>query len=178
MEIVTEPGNGLQGGDQTTEEMAGRIAAARISKWLEQLVLPGQDILVDAPHLAFRYPSLLKGDPSNVDTWNETAKFDTFDKLGLDHEKIKECRFKKDHWLSRPAWYWDKVSNCQEIKEVSEPWTRGAIDYVFCEDSSSFHEREDCKEFVAKLDSPYVRRFIRSFEEEGVDYQPRVRRSL
>lgn len=173
-EFVLNSGNALRGRDENpTYEMIQRIAAARISKWLERLVLPRQDILVDAPHLVSRYPSLLKGDRSEVDTWNKTANFDTVDSMGLDHERIKAFRFKKEYWMSRPVWFWEDLSECQEIKEVSEPWEREVTKYVFCEDSSSFHEREDCKEFVMDSDSPYIRRFVKYFED--VDYRPRMR---
>ena len=39
-----------------------RVAAARLGKWLERLVLPGQNVLVDAPHLVSRFPSLVAAD--------------------------------------------------------------------------------------------------------------------
>lgn len=172
--FVTKSGNGLRGRDKRpTDEMVGRIAAARLSKWLELLVLPGQDILVDVPHLISRYPSLLEGDHADVNTWNKSARFDTFDSLGLDYEKIEEFRFKEIYWLSRSVWFWRKLSDCQKIKEVREPWEREVTKYVFCEDSSSFHTRENCKDFAAELDSPYIRRFVRYFED--VDYRPKMR---
>ena len=174
--FAEKSGNGLRGRDKSpSDEMTARIAVARLSKWLERLVLPGQDLLVDAPHLVSRYPSLLVGDPANVNSWNRTALLDTFDKIGIAHETVEESRFKKVHWLSRPAWFWGKLSKSTRIKEVKEPWEREAIDYVFCEDSSSFHKREDCRKFYIESDSPYNQRFIRYFREERVNYQPRVR---
>lgn len=174
--FVTKSGNGLHGRDKRpTDEMVARIAAARVSKWLERLVLPGQDLLIDAPHLVSRYPSLLRGDHSEVNTWNKTSKFDTYEKLGLDDERIEDFRFTKTHWLSRPAWFWRELSKSQKIKEVKEPWEREEIPYVFCEDSSSFHKREKCRRFVMESDSPFNRRFVRYFKGEGINYQPRVR---
>jgi len=176
-EFVGESGNGLREMDKkATDEMVGIIAAARVSKWMERLVLSGQDILVDAPHLAYRFPSLLLGNHSDVNTWNKTANFSSFKNLGLNHKKIENFRFKKEHWLSRPAWFWGEISKCQDIREITEPWTKEKVNYVFCEDSSSFHKRENCKEFVADLDSPYVRRFIRGFK--NVEYRPKVRLSI
>lgn len=48
VDFVGKSGNGLRGKDQPfCEESSIRIAAARISHWLESLVLPGQNILVD-----------------------------------------------------------------------------------------------------------------------------------
>lgn len=174
--FVEKSGNGLRGRDKSpSNEIVGRIAAARLSKWLERLVLPRQDLLVDAPHLVSRYPSLLKGDHSKIKVWNKTAQFDAFHNIGLDHETIEEFRFKKAHWFSRPVWFWGDLSKSPKIKEVKEPWEMEMTEYFFCEDSSSFHRRKDCRKFSIESDSPYNRRFIRYFRDEGVDYQPRVR---
>ena len=75
--FVTESDNGLKQRDATdavSEDVLARVGATRISKWLERLVLPEQDILVDAPHLVSRYPSLMTGDVTNIETWNRTAQ--------------------------------------------------------------------------------------------------------
>lgn len=174
--FVEKSGNGLRGRDKSPpDELVGRIAAARLSKWLERLVLTRQDSIIDAPHLVSRYPSLLEGDKSDVSVWNKTTKFEKYDKLGLNHEIIEEFRYGKTHWFSRPVWFWGDLSESSEIKEVREPWEREMVKFVFCEDSSSFYEREQCKKFSIKSDSPYNRRFIRYIKEENVNYQPRVR---
>lgn len=179
-EFLTESGNGLSRKDNNIDKMdediQALVTASRISKWLEQLVLPGQNILIDAPHLVQRYPSLLAGDHSNTETWNKTTTFEEPDKMGIDHEKIEDYQFKKNHWLSRPAWFLNGLINCQDIREVADPWTREPIEFVFCEDSSSFHRKEECLEFLAELESPYIRRHVRIFN--GIDYTPRVRFSM
>ena len=84
-DFVLKSGNGIKGKYRNIGENAiANIAAARISKWLERLVLPGQDILVDAPHLVYRYPSLLQGDREAIDTWNRTTTFDSTGSRGID----------------------------------------------------------------------------------------------
>lgn len=172
--FVEKSGNGLRGRDKPpSDKMVGRIAAARLSKWLERLVLPGQDLLIDAPHIVSRFPSLLVGDSSDVNVWNKTTQFGAFDKLSMDHKTIEEFRFKEAHWFSRAVWFWGPLSKSNRIKEVKEPWERELTEYVFCEDSSSFCKQEDCRKFYIESDSPYNRRFIRYFR--GVNYQPRVR---
>lgn len=181
-EFVTKSGNGLRSKDEKevvegiNDHVLARVGAARISKWLEQLVLPEQDILVDAPHLVSRYPSLIKGDEDKIETWNETALLAGYTNLGLDTDPIEPYRFKKDYWISRPVWFWDKLRECENIKEVTEPWLTVMPNWVFCEDTSCFHDQADCKEFLADIASPFTRRFVRNFD--GVDYQPRVRFSL
>ena len=184
-EFVTKSGNGLRSKDMKevkkgiNDHVLARVGAARVSKWLEQLVLPEQDILVDAPHLVSRYPSLITGDKEKIETWNKTAQLVGHKQLGLDTNLI-ECyrfgRFDKVHWISRPVWFWDKLCECEDIKEVSEPWLTVKPDWVFCEDTSCFHEQTGCKEFLADIASPFTRRFVKNFD--GVDYQPRVRFSL
>ncbi|MBK8180619.1 MAG: hypothetical protein IPK67_17325 [Planctomycetes bacterium] len=46
------------------------IAAARISFWLENVVLPAQSVLVDAPHLVSRLPALLASSAPTLSKWN------------------------------------------------------------------------------------------------------------
>jgi len=177
-QFVTESGNCLKPKDaqSVNDEILARVGAARISKWLERFVLPEQDILVDAPHLVSRYPSLMVGDITKTETWNQTAQLTNYKQLGLDTEPIESFRLKKDYWLSRPVWFWDKLRECEKIPEVGEPWKRVSLNCVFCEDASRFYEDRMCKEFLAETESPFSRRFVRHFKK--VDYRPRVRLSL
>ena len=181
-EFVTKSGNGLKPKDvkeldnNINDHVLARVGAARISKWLEQLVLPEQDILVDAPHLVSRYPSLITNGKEEIGTWNKTAQLIDFSELGMKTDLIEPYRFQKSYWISRPIWFWDELCECEEIQEVSEPWLTVRPNWVFCEDTSCFHKQEDCKEFLADIASPFTRRFVKNIS--GVDYQPRVRFSL
>ena len=181
-EFVTKSGNGLRSKDTRklkkgiNDLVLARVGAARISKWLEQLVLPEQDILVDAPHLVSRYPSLIIGDKEKIGVWNKTAQLVDSSELGIKADLIDPYRFEKTHWISRPVWFWDKLCESEDIKEVTEPWLTVIPDWVFCEDTSCFHKQTDCKEFLADIASPFARRFVKNFD--GVNYQPRVRFSL
>jgi len=181
--------NGLRRKDKPLdEESIARIAAARVAKWLERLVLPGQDILVDAPHLVARYPSVLRGERKTLESWNATASLENASKLGMDYRKIETFRFKKADWLSRPAWFWHGVSNFPKIAEVMNPWSVDRPDFAFCEDISRFLPRDAAREFVADVSSSFVRRFLvnpnskdgRAFAGalKAVDYRPMVRLSL
>ena len=181
-EFVTKSGNGLRSKDTKeakkgiNDHVLARVGAARISKWLEQLVLPEQDILVDAPHLVSRYPSLIKGDKEKIETWNKTAQLIDFSKLGMNTGLIESFRFKKSYWVSRPVWFWDELCECEDIQEVSEPWLTEKPDWVFCEDTSCFLKQENCEEFLADIASPFTRRYVKNIR--GVNYQPTVRFSL
>lgn len=180
-QFVTESDNGLErrdvtSADDVSDEVVARVGAARISKWLERLVLPEQDILVDAPHLVVRYPSLLTGDVEDVEVWNKTARLTSHEELGMSTDLIGPFRLKKDHWLSRPVWFWDDLRECEDIPEVREPWKFKRPDWVFCEDMSRFYDGEDYRVFVADVESPFARRFVRNFDD--VEYRPVVRFSL
>lgn len=174
-EFVTASGNSLRYKDtlNITDEILARISAARISKWLEQSVLPEQDVLVDAPHLVSRYLSLMTGNVKKIETWNQTAQLNSYKELGLDISLIEPFRLKKSYWLSRPVWFWDKLRECEKIAEVREPWKRESLDCVFCEDASRFYEHSECTEFLADTESPFSYRFVREFKK--VDYRPKVR---
>lgn len=175
-EFVMESNNGIKKKDANDiDEIHARIASARIAQWLEALVLPGQNILIDAPHLVMKYPSLLTGDVSQIETWNQTTRLNDAEDLGIKNDLIESFNFKQDCWLSRKTWFWNKVNDCQDIQEVSEPWTKQETKYLFCEDSSCFHNANNCKQFHIELDSPFRRRYVKGFEAEGVTYRPRVK---
>lgn len=178
-QFVTESGNCLKPKDAQSvndDEMLARVGAARISKWLERLVLPEQDILVDAPHLVSRYPSLIASDLEDIENWNKTAQLTSYKELGLNTELVETFRLKRNYWLSRPVWFWDKVRECEKITEVREPWETVRSNWIFCEDASRFYEEEYCREFIADTESPFAYRFVKDFPD--VDYRPRVRFSL
>ena len=180
-EFITKSGNGLKSkdaenlDDNSNNHVLARVGAARISKWLEQLVLPEQDILVDAPHLIARFPSLITDDKEKIETWNETAQLIDFSKLGMKTDLIEPFRFKKNYWVSRAVWFWDELRECENIKEVPEPWATVSPNWVFCEDASYFCNREKCRDFIADTTSPFTQRFVKYFNEGEVDYRPKAR---
>ncbi|MDA4124672.1 MAG: hypothetical protein OK438_04380 [Thaumarchaeota archaeon] len=169
--FVAESASGLKGKDKPpSDEIVARIAASRVSIWLEGSVSPGQDILIDGPHLVSRFPSLLAGEPEDPASWNKTASFGDYDEIGIRDAKIKTFEFLNDELLSRPAWLWSPLSKSREIVEVEHPWERRATTLAFAEDTSKFHPRSECIEYEANLDSPYDTRFAKRVS--GVDYRP------
>jgi hypothetical protein len=162
--FIKESDQGLRRKDEVlNEEAAARIAVGRVSKWLENVLLPGQDILVDAPNLVSRYPSLLQGDRADLSSWNREAEIPLPNNEGGRFASIEAFRFQKPDWLSRAAWFWPQVSNSESIPEIADPWAEADEDdpdLVFCEDVSRFLPRGAAREFVARLSSPFVRRFV------------------
>jgi hypothetical protein len=123
-QFVEVSGKTLRHNDKVvSEESFSRVAAARLSKCLERLVLPGQNILVDAAHLLERYPSLFLADsPERLIGWTQIHELLEPGESLMDVEKVKGCRFARSAWLSRAAWYWPQVSECEQVKEVVDPW--------------------------------------------------------
>lgn len=158
-----------------------RLVAAQLASWLETVVLPGQNVLVDAPHLVSRYPSLLMGPREDVSTWDGTADLSlTAEAAGIDVEKIEAARLTAGSWVSRPAWFWSAVSENQEIAEVRDPWSSRTAPFVFAEDLSRFLPPDVARAFTSDVDSPFVRRFARGPSDDdpfgrAVDYIPAQR---
>lgn len=149
-----------------------RLAAARISKWLEYTIIKEQDILVDAPHLVSRFPSLIKG-KKTIEAWNALCVRGNNEIPGLDMAVIEPFRLKQTHWVSRPVWFWQGVLSCDEITDVKEPWNIETPEWVFCEDASAFYKEDECREFKAETISPFAGRYVKNFDL--VDYYPRER---
>jgi hypothetical protein len=189
--FVTESDNGLRRKDKGWDDLqVARIAAARIHKWLERRLLNGQDFMVDAPHLVTRFPSLINGPVDKIESWNATRCLGEYARCGIKHEIISEFAFARPQWLSRPAWFWKPVRECEVIDEVNDPWNFQLEhpDLVFAEDISAFIPKEGAKEFYADLPSSFVQRYVvdqesdigkeYSDELQNVTYEPQLRFAL
>ncbi len=173
----TGSGNGLRGRSENPicEEAVIRIATSRIRSWLEHGVLPGQNILVDAPHLVSRFPSLLSDKIPNQKKLNATATFSEPNVSKL-NPIIEPSRFLRKDWLSRPVWFWNDLRDNEIIDEVKNSFSTHRLEHVFCEDTSKFESKGIATEFVADLNSPYARRFVKRIDT--IQYTPLVRFSL
>ena len=161
----------VQGGiapkDEITTEQLARVAAARIRALLNSLILPEQSVLIDAPHLVSRFPSLIAEGRDDINQWNRLC-----DPVDPDLEQLlKGCledhRFEKAHWLSRPAWYWPTVKRDNRIEEVNSPWTPGEDRWVFCENISRFTSVEFTQAFRAIVSPPFMKRFVFMSDSPG-----------
>ncbi|MBL8207561.1 MAG: hypothetical protein JNM09_25235 [Blastocatellia bacterium] len=188
-EFVEKSGNGLRAKDAALDDaQIARIAAARLSKWLEEIVLPSQHILVDAPHLVARFPSLLKRKKKEAPVFDKTVVFGCDTDATIDPTVTKQSRWSAKHWLSRPAWFWELLVGNESIVEVAQPWESEPPTVVFCEDVSRFLPRSSVREFIADLPGPFVRRFVvepngkegRKYagELQDVEYDPALKFSV
>jgi len=174
-QFVQKSSNGLHLKDQGDDVTVASVAAARIGKWLERLVLAGQDVLVDAPHLVTRFPGLLRTRQiRELETWNGATDLV---EPAIAREVITDFEFKKKNWLSRIAWFGRKVSD-SSLRDELDPWDLKLPGFAFCEDRSAFRPKANTREFVADVPSAFVRRFVGTPLESGVRYQPSVRFSF
>lgn len=186
--VETSP-NVLQRKDKLTDDdQLSRVAAARLCKWLERVILVDEDLIVDAPHLVQRYPSLLRGKATEINSWNVVADLQEPVEKGINAELVAANTFTRTEWLSRPAWYGRRVSANTNIEEVKDPWTVHDHGFVFCEDLSRFLPKDLARQFVSDVQSPYARRYVSNPERlasaalarelNRVHYRPVVRFSF
>jgi hypothetical protein len=164
-----------------SDEQISRIGAARLSSWLEHVVLPAQSVVVDAPHLVTRLPALLAGNPAKLASWNATCRRDEeADTKSLRTDQIKKSRFMKAHWLSRSAWFWPHLSASDNYSDWAQAEEMANV--VFCEDTSSFVDRTSASEFVADVPAQFAHRYVEmptsNAKIASVDYRPSVRLSM
>ena len=146
--------------DRLIPEQVARVAAARIVCLLNLIIIPEQNLLVDAPHLVSRFPSLIREGREDLTIWNKLC--DPIDQGVEDllSDDLKEHKFIKPHWLWRPAWYWPDVNKDENIDEVRDPWVSTEFDWVFCENISRFVPLEFTLDFRALVSPPFIRRYI------------------
>jgi hypothetical protein len=163
---------GLMGRDQQNDEnLLRRIAAGGIGRWLDRAVLAAQNVLVDAPHVAYRAPSLLSGPPGELESWNSTIGFGEA-AVGLEMARLDHHRTAASNWFQRPAWAWSGISRDESILEISSPWTTESYDFVFAEDISRFVNISAANEIQTDLPGPYSRRYISRQHGDSVRYLP------
>ena len=168
---------GIDSKDKLLSDFSARVTAARLITLLNGLILPEQNLLVDAPHLASRFPSLIRDEGQDLDIrqWNRLCdpSGEKIDDLFEAH--LTERRFKQQHWLWKPAWYWPQIVKDERIAEVKNPWTVKDLDWVFCENISQFIPAEFSDSFIADVTPPFNRRYVlRSKALEALSFVPKV----
>ncbi|HET7443494.1 MAG TPA: hypothetical protein VFJ57_02415 [Solirubrobacterales bacterium] len=165
---------GLRSGDVLLDDsQIARVAAARLGKWLDRVLLPGQDYLVDAPHLVERRPGLLSAPSDQEPSWQAVVALGD-EVAGLDAERIAAHRF-GDGWLSRPVWRWGSIASDQDLDAAADA-PRVDPPIVFAEDQSRFIEASGAQRFRSAVDSPFKGRWL-GVPDNGVTYLPAVRLS-
>lgn len=155
------------------DDLAAKIAAARLGKWLEATILGPQDVLVDVPHLLERFPCLVM-DPQSIASWNAAISWS-----GVDGFKSKDVEPQlwtlHENWLSRPAYLWPLVQNDEALAADLMGCFAASdapAEVGFCEDLSRFLPIAETREFVADLYSAFDRRRASVARTDHFSYGP------
>ena len=167
--FVESAHGGISAKDRLTPEQMARVAAARIVTLLNSIILPEQSILVDAPHLVSRFPSIIKDRRNDIKMWNQLCSPVDHGVDNLLIERLKKHKFPGAHWLWRPAWYWPEINKDGDIEEVKDPGSIEEIDWVFCEDISRFVPIEFAQDFRAIVSPPFTKRYVFRSDSPGAD---------
>ncbi len=155
-----------------------QLAASAFSRWLEKVVLPAQNVYIDAPHLGERRPHLVKDQG-----WQSLPSFDSEVVLqALKVDEISEAVTPASRFFSRPVWFWPACPSAPFDLDLSGD--QRDEDLVFCEDVSAFLPVEQAVEFRSSVAGPWTQRFVSremaertaaSGNEMIVDYRPETR---
>ena len=141
-------------------ELFPRVVAARILTFLNSVLMPEQSVILDAPHLVSRFPSLIGDRRADMDHWNSLCDNSPLDEDALISEDFEKHRFQRPNWLWKPAWNWPNINRDEEIEEVKDPWSIHDVEWVFCENISRFAPSDIAQEFRAFVSPPFIKRFV------------------
>ena len=159
------------------DDAIARVAAARLLKWYEAVLVPTQEQLIDAPHLAEKRPGLLHGDSTNPSVWAATTCRGTDGQSGLRDEVIDAFRWRSP-WASRPLWDWPALQQHAPLGETRRA-PRPTPSLVFAEDVGAFVDAKTATRFVAAVPGANRVRYIaRPADAEHVAYIPSRRLSI
>lgn len=138
------------------DESCARVAAAIVTHWLDRLVIPTNEVLIDLPHLASSSPWLLNG-REQAKAWQGTIGENGFEAL---LPSVRKYKFEPAFPLSRPVVWRKMVARAADLAEPNGFTYDGFPDLVFCEDTSQFHPFEDARSFSCRLPSSDSQRFV------------------
>ncbi|MHA6193869.1 hypothetical protein ACX3YG_05795 [Pseudomonas wadenswilerensis] len=154
--------------DGFPDTQMARVSAAILIHWLEKVVLPTQEVVADAPHLAAQLPWALE-DAVKPTAWNSLCR--------LDSENIPppflSFTIEPEFLYSRPVFWAEKAR-----REITFPegFTFAELPPLqFCEDSSSFEPEENASSFpsdVIAFDKKRWVKVVKNHELPAVNYEP------
>jgi hypothetical protein len=163
-DLVERAGSGLERKHrQPDTDLRRRIAAGALGRWLDRVLLPAQNVLVDAPHLTQRFPELLGDQGQDAEAWQATCN------LGAPTLPLNVLALSAP-WADRPIW---SLAGARESAMELGGETPAPLDLAFAEDISGFVEFAEAIEFESNVPGPYSQRFCKRVE--GVEYKPRQR---
>jgi hypothetical protein len=165
-EVAAHGGLGMRRKESTSPELLARVATCGLRRWVERVLLPSQNVIVDLPHLAQGHPWLVE-ERDDIDAWNALGGRWWGEEPSVAPEAFHP---EVSALLGRNVWITSRL----------EPPPRGERvrpgDPVFCEDISQFRHVDDVRDFVSDVEGPFARRFVADIDD--VQYMPRNRLAL
>lgn len=169
-------------GNEVVRDIIARTVAADIDFWFRRDIVGPQEPLVDLPHLLSRLPFLLGKQAKDLTGWNKCLDvreppFTLNQRLYETH--LAPAKYKHDLWVPNACFWWHELKSDEKLDELFFLAEEGDwADVVFCEDQSSFANRESKIgespiEFPAEFESAWGRRYVAHIA--GYQYAPRSR---
>ena len=172
--LATQSRLGLKGHDKglgADDELVRRVATVAVARWLECFVVPAQNVLIDLPHLAQRFPAVVIGDRRDADVWNRVASLeDVGDAVNTDLLSVGSADAASD-WTSRQVWSLPRIATA--ARAIARPAPPDGPVFVFCEDTSRFVDLSAAHEFESGVAGPFIQRFVEQLDD--IEYSPRGR---
>jgi hypothetical protein len=145
-----------------------RVSAVILMHWLEKVVLPAQEVVGDAPHLAIQLPWVLK-QPSDVEEWNAlcTLTADSFP------QALQPYIFTPAFLFSRPVFWAEKAKRESDMPLGFEFSELPLIQ--FCENISSFVSESEATSFPCDVIAFDKKRWVKIDEVKighSENYEP------
>ncbi len=149
---------------QNDEKYRLRIAVSVVGRWLDHWIMPGQNVLIDEPHIAALFPSAHPTAAEEVD-WKSAVAPDA--RIA---SPIADLTASVAGFHQRSVWPLSEVRTLAR-KQPLPPDPQ--YDLAFCEDVSAFRQVDECTEVETDVAGPFVQRFVRKLD--GVRYYPLTR---
>ncbi|WP_156495910.1 hypothetical protein [Microbacterium sp. T32] len=149
--------------DEASEQLLS-IGVWGLRRWLERVVLPAQNVLIDTPHLLQDRPWHAR-ERGNLDSWNADQRIWARRVDGLLEESVNTPA---SDLLGRQVW---NVALMEP--EASSGHRVQHDDPVFCEDTSRFESADTATSFESDLEGLFSTRYVAKLSD--VDYTPRHR---
>lgn len=157
---------GLRLKEKTSEEQLMRVAVCAVRRWLERVILPSMNLLIDLPHLIQQRPWLMH-DRSAPVGWNNPSG-----RWWPDAAIVERDAFNPEasSLLGRNVWTVAALPPQHPADRLQ------AGDLVFCEDNSMFMSPDAVRDFVTDLEGPFPRRYVVPLAD--AQYHPRTRLAI
>lgn len=148
------------------DEQLLRIAKSALRRWLDHVISPSQNLIVDLPHLVQDRPWLAPDSRKDRDKLAQLVA-GSWD----DHQRIAPEAYATElsQFIGRSVWWVDQLPGRQSGDRLDSD------DFVFCEDTSDFRHPEETREFESNIPGSFQSRFVAKLP--GIEYTP-IRRLL